>query len=73
MDRRKLVESFIYSSEKHQRLIETLLFRCAEDNNTSFSKCIEDALIDYLVVRYPGSYPADTLLELREADRKNSQ
>ena len=65
MDRRKLVRSFIFSSDTHKLMIETLLLRCAEDENRNISTIIEDALIDYLVVRYPGSFPADKLLELR--------
>ena len=70
MDKRQLKHSFVFSSKDHQRLIEALLLRCAEENNCSISSLIEAALIDYLVVRYPGSYPADRLLELRSANKK---
>lgn len=65
MDARKLRRSFVFSNEDHKRLIETLLLRSAEEDNTNVSAIIETALIDYLVVRYAGSYPADKLVELR--------
>ena len=70
MDRRKLVRSFIFSSEKHKTLIESLLLRCAEAEGRSVSAIIEDAVIDYMVVRYPGSYPVDELLKLRRTGYK---
>lgn len=67
MDAKKLKRAFVFSSAENKQFIEILLLRCAEAENRSVSSIIEDALIDYLTAKYPGSYPADKLLELRES------
>lgn len=72
MDKRQLKRAFLFSTEEHKRLIETLLLKVAEEENKTVSEIIEAAIIADLSQRFPDLYAVHRLQELQE-DKETPQ
>lgn len=65
MDRRHLKRTFLFTDQEHKSIIESLLLKCAEADDTTVSTIIESAIVDYLANRFPDLYGPKHLQELR--------